>query len=223
MSMCTSSMMYILYCVPHRLDVDVRPQACGCRRCRGSTRRRFRSTSTSSPAEMPWQISHSLQGTPSTGVRAVERLGQDAGHRRLADAAGAGEQVRVRDAARANGVAQRLGNMSCPTTSSNVCGRNRRARTCNAAVGSAMRPRSRTGRSPAFSKSRASLIRFNKRGGRTLSPRAPGTDCLGLLRLRSDPVHMAPPQLEIASHPLRFGTVTALSGPHVRIQGARKF
>ena len=44
-------------------------------------------------------------------VDAVERLGQDAGGRRLADAAGAGEQIGVADAVAGDGLLQRLGDV----------------------------------------------------------------------------------------------------------------
>ena len=47
-------------------------------------------------------------------VRAIERLGKDAGRRRLPDAARPGKQVRMSDAARLNGVAQRLSDAVLP-------------------------------------------------------------------------------------------------------------
>src|SRR6185369_9245000 len=42
------------------------------------------------------------------GIRAVERLRQNPGHRRFADAASAGEQIRMRDAVRGDGIAKSL-------------------------------------------------------------------------------------------------------------------
>jgi hypothetical protein len=38
-------------------------------------------------------------------------------------------------------------------------------------------------------------------GGQKATPSAPETRCLGLLRLRPDPVHKRPPRLEVAFHP----------------------
>ena len=69
------------------------------------------STSTSSPLLMLWQMSHSLHGVGRRALLAVQRLGQDAGGRGLADAAGAGEQIRMADAIGRNRVRQRLGDV----------------------------------------------------------------------------------------------------------------
>ena len=64
------------------------------------------STSTSSPAAMALQMSHSPQGVGVGPLLAVEGLGEDAGGGGLADAAGAGEQVGVGDAVAGEGVGQ---------------------------------------------------------------------------------------------------------------------
>ena len=69
------------------------------------------STSTSSPVATLRQTSHSLQGVGVGPVHAVERLGQDAGGRRLADAAGAGEQIGVADAVAGDRLLQRAGDV----------------------------------------------------------------------------------------------------------------
>ena len=57
------------------------------------------STSTSSPAAMPRQMSHSLQGVRVAAVRTVQRLGEDAGGRGFADSASTREQIGVGDSA----------------------------------------------------------------------------------------------------------------------------
>jgi|GEM_PF-6315158 len=46
---------------------------------------------------------------------------------------------------------------------------------------------------PEFSVNRLARFLFNETGEKTLSPHAPEYQRLGLLRLRSDPVHTAPP------------------------------
>lgn len=55
-----------------------------------------------------------------------------------------------------------------------------------------------------------------KVGGQKAAPSAPGTRCLGLLRLRPDPVHKCPPHLEAAFHP---PTAFSLSKERPRGQG----
>jgi len=45
---------------------------------------------------------------------AVERFGEDPGHRGLPDAAGSGEEVRVGDPSRGDGVLQSLGDRPLP-------------------------------------------------------------------------------------------------------------
>ena len=69
------------------------------------------STSTSLPALMLWQMSHWLQGVGVGPELAIEGLGQDARRRRLADAAGAGEQIGVPDAVGGDGVGQGPGDV----------------------------------------------------------------------------------------------------------------
>ena len=59
------------------------------------------------PAVISRQFVHSLHGVGVGPLLAVERLGQDARRGGLADAAHAGEEEGVRDAAGADGVAQR--------------------------------------------------------------------------------------------------------------------
>ena len=61
-----------------------------------------------------------------TQVRAVERLGEDPGERRLAGAARPDKEDRVRDAVGADGVAERLDDGPWPTISENVWARQRR-------------------------------------------------------------------------------------------------
>ena len=56
---------------------------------------------------MSWQAPHSPQGSGGRALLAVERLGEQAGDRRLADAAQAREQVGVGDLTGRQGVAQR--------------------------------------------------------------------------------------------------------------------
>ena len=69
------------------------------------------STSTSSPALMLRQMSHSLQGAGVGPLLAVQRLGQDPGGRGLADAAGPGEQIGMAHAVRGDGVREGLGDV----------------------------------------------------------------------------------------------------------------
>ena len=69
------------------------------------------STSTSSPAADALADVALVAGRRRRALHAVERLGQDAGGRRLADAAGAGEQVGVADAIAGDGVLQRPGDV----------------------------------------------------------------------------------------------------------------
>ena len=69
------------------------------------------STSTSSPVATRRQTSHSLHGVGVGPLHAVERLGQNAGRRRLADAAGTGEQIGVPDAVAGDRLLQRPGDV----------------------------------------------------------------------------------------------------------------
>ena len=121
MSMWTSSRMYTFV----RPACPAPPGRSGraCRRRRCWRRRRAPGASRPCrPSSMATQVSHTPHGSPSTGLLAVEDLGQDAGGRGLARATGAAEQVGVADAVLAHGVAQGPVTWSWPRTSPKRCG-----------------------------------------------------------------------------------------------------
>ena len=65
-------------------------------------------TSTSWPTAIAWQMSQIVARLLGRPVHAVQALGEDPGDRRLADAAGAAEEVGVGDPVQPDRVAERL-------------------------------------------------------------------------------------------------------------------
>ena len=71
-------------------------------------------TSTSCPAAIAWQMSQTWQGVLGRPLHAVQALGEDPGHRRLADASRAAKQIGLGDPVQADRVPQRLHHVVLP-------------------------------------------------------------------------------------------------------------
>ena len=172
--------------------------------------------SSARPSRIATHDAHASHGSPSLQVRAVERLGEDPGERRLAGAARPDEQDRVRDPSGRDRVAERRDDRLLPDDLRERLGP-------PAAVEGLVRDLSGQRRSWAGVAKRESLPCTLRRPGRSRAHRserlgpgrsaAPGDQRLALLPSGPDAVHASP------LRGTRSSTSRTPSAPRTRASG----